>query len=132
MDAILTQSAPQPIGPYSQAVRKGDAIYLSGQIPLDPKTGKLVENSIAAQTDQVLRNLAAVLSAAGSAWSQVCRVTVYLTDLDDFAEFNAVYERALQGARPARSTVQVAALPLGARIEIDAISVVKVGAGRCD
>jgi 2-iminobutanoate/2-iminopropanoate deaminase len=112
------------VGPYSQAVVHQGVVYLSGQIPIDPATGKLEGGGIEQQTGRVLSNLAAVLAAAGSSWAGVLRVSVYLTDIADFPAFNAVYERVLGGARPARSTVQVAALPLGARIEIDAIAAV--------
>jgi 2-iminobutanoate/2-iminopropanoate deaminase len=100
----------------------GDLVFLSGQIPLDPQTGQLLGSSIEEQTEQVLRNLEAVLRAAGAGWQSVLRVTVYMTRLDEFARFNGIYERMLQGAKPARSTVQVSALPLGAKLEIDAIA----------
>jgi 2-iminobutanoate/2-iminopropanoate deaminase len=112
------------VGPYSQAVVHGGLAYLSGQVPLDPATGKLVGATIEEQTRRVLANLAAVLAAAGTSWGRVLRVTVYLADLADFAAFNRVYAEVLGSARPARSTFQVAALPLGARIEIDAIAAV--------
>jgi 2-iminobutanoate/2-iminopropanoate deaminase len=99
-------------------------VYLSGQIPLDPASGKLVGDDIEAQTERVLENLRAVLSEAGSSFSRLLRVSVFLIDMREFPRFNAVYARVLGEARPARSTVQVAALPLGARIEIDAIAAV--------
>jgi len=124
MKIIQSPDAPAPVGPYSQAVIHGGVAYLSGQVPLDPATGKLVGTTIEEQTRRVLANLAAVLSASGSGWGQVLRVTVYLADIADFAAFNRVYAEVLGGARPARSTFQVAALPLGARIEIDAIAAV--------
>ncbi len=122
MDHVLTENAPAPIGPYSQAVGYGDLVFLSGQIPLDPKTGKRHGDSIEEQAEQVLRNLESVLDAAGASWETVLRVTVYMTQLEEFSRFNAVYERMLRGAQPARSTVQVSALPLGVRLEIDAIA----------
>ena len=122
MDHVLTENAPAPIGPYSQAVGYGDLVFLSGQIPLDPETGKRHGDSIEEQAEQVLRNLESVLDAAGASWETVLRVTVYMTQLEEFSRFNAVYERMLRGAQPARSTVQVSALPLGVRLEIDAIA----------
>jgi len=121
---IESAEAPAPVGPYSQAVVHDGVAYLSGQIPLDPETGQLAGTSIEDQTEQVLRNLAAVLGAAGSGWDRVLKVTVYLIDLSEFASFNAVYQPALAGAEPARATVQVAGLPLGARVEIDAVALV--------
>ena len=124
MKQIQSPAAPAPVGPYSQAVVHGGLAYLSGQVPLDPASGKLVEGAIEEQTRRVLANLAAVLAAAGSNWSRVLRVTVYLVDIGDFPAFNRVYADTLGGARPARSTFQVAALPFGARIEIDAIAAV--------
>ena len=122
MNHVLAPDAPAPVGPYSQGIVYGDFVFLSGQIPLDPQTGQLLGGSIEEQAEQVLRNLDAVLRAAGASWQSVLRVTVYMTRLDEFARFNGVYERMLQGAKPARSTVQVSALPLGARLEIDAIA----------
>jgi 2-iminobutanoate/2-iminopropanoate deaminase len=125
MKQIQSPDAPAPVGPYAQAVVHGGIAYLSGQVPLDPASGKLVGATIEEQTRRVLANLAAVLAAAGSGWSRVLRVTVYLADIADFAAFNRVYADTLGGARPARSTFQVAALPFGARIEIDAIAAVE-------
>jgi len=122
MDQILTSDAPAPVGPYSQAVVYGDLVFVSGQIPLSPETGQVCGDSIEEQAKQVLRNLAAVLQAAGASWRSVLRVTVYMTQLEDFARFNSVYENALGGAKPARATVQVSALPLGVKLEIDAIA----------
>jgi 2-iminobutanoate/2-iminopropanoate deaminase len=121
---ILSASAPAPVGPYSQAICHEGLVYLSGQIPLDPATGKLVGDEIEAQTERVLENLRAVLTEAGSGFEKLLRVSVFLMDMREFPRFNAVYARMLGEARPARSTVQVAALPLGARIEIDAIAAV--------
>lgn len=123
MQAVSTGDAPAPVGPYSQAIVHGGLVYASGQIPLDPRSGALVEGGIEAQTEQVLANLAAVLRAAGSGLDRVLRTTIYVTDLSLFARVNAVYARAFDGEpAPARATVQVAALPLGAAIEIDAIA----------
>lgn len=123
MKAVSTGDAPAPVGPYSQAIVHGGLVYASGQIPLDPRSGALVEGEIEAQTERVLENLAAVLSAAGSGLDRVLRTTIYVTDLALFARVNAVYARAFSGdPPPARATVQVAALPLGAQIEIDAIA----------
>ena len=123
MREVRTDAAPKPVGPYSQAIVHGGLAFASGQVPLDPSTGKLVEGEIEAETEQVLENLAAVLEAAGSSLARVLRTTVYLTDLSLFARMNAVYARHFTGdPKPARSTIQAAALPLGARIEIDVIA----------
>ena len=120
---VRTDAAPAPVGPYSQAVALDKLIFVSGQIPLDPATGKLVEGEIEVQAERVLENLAAVLAAAGSSLDRVVRTTVYLVDLTLFPRVNAVYARHFTGApAPARSTIQAAALPLGAAIEIDAIA----------
>ncbi len=121
-EAVLTSGAPAPIGPYSQAVRSGKELFCSGQIPLDPQTGELVAGDIGAQTQRVLDNLQAVLREAGFDYGDVVKTTIYLIDMQDFAAVNAVYERAFGAAKPARSTVAVAGLPRGARVEIDAIA----------
>ncbi|HEY8427952.1 MAG TPA: Rid family detoxifying hydrolase [Sandaracinaceae bacterium] len=125
--AISTSDAPAAIGPYSQAVRYGDLVFLSGQIPLDPKTGELVGGDDAgAQAEQVMNNLAAVLAAAGTSFAKVLKTTIFLTDLRDFAAVNAVYAKRFAGAPPpARATVQVAALPRGAKVEIEMIAAVR-------
>lgn len=125
MRLVETASAPLPVGPYSQALVHGKLVFASGQIPLDPATGKLVTGEIEAQAERVLLNLRAVLEAAGSGMEQVLRATVYVTDLSLFARVNAVYGRFFAKPHPARATVQVAALPLGALIEIDAIAALK-------
>lgn len=122
MKAISTPDAPAAIGPYSQAIRSGDLVFLSGQIPLDPKTGAMVEGSIAAQTERVLDNLAAVLAAAGCGFADVVRTTIFLVDLGDFQVVNETYAKRFGATPPARATVQVSALPKGARVEIDAIA----------
>ena len=120
--AIRTDDAPAAIGPYSQAIQSGGFVFTAGQIALDPRTGTLVAGDIAAQTEQVLANLEAVLRTAGGGWANVVKTTVYLADLNDFPVVNEIYGRALGDARPARSTVQVAALPRGALVEIDAVA----------
>ena len=122
-EEIRSADAPAPVGPYAQAVAVGEWVFASGQIPLHPESGELVAGEIEAQTERVLDNLAAVLEAAGSSLARVVRTTVYLTDLSLFARMNAVYARRFGGSPlPARSTVQAAALPRGAAVEIDAIA----------
>jgi reactive intermediate/imine deaminase len=120
---IHTEQAPKAIGPYSQAVRVGDTIYFSGQIPLDPATGELVGGDIGAQTRRVFDNLTAVCVAAGGSLADIVRVGIFLTDLGDFAAVNAVMADYCKQPYPARSTVQVSALPRGAHVEIDAVMV---------
>jgi 2-iminobutanoate/2-iminopropanoate deaminase len=122
MNAISTLDAPAAIGPYSQAIRSGDLVFLSGQVPIDPKTGELVAGDIAVQTERVLDNLGAVLAAAGSGFGDVVKTTIYLVDLGDFQIVNQTYAKRFTAAPPARATVQVSALPKGARVEIDAIA----------
>jgi 2-iminobutanoate/2-iminopropanoate deaminase len=119
---IKTEHAPGAIGPYSQAVRAGGFIFLSGQIPTDPQTGAFVEGGIAEQTEQVLKNLAAVLEAAGASLDSVVKTTVFLADMNDFTAMNEVYARFFPNNPPARSTVEAARLPRDARVEIDAIA----------
>ena len=115
--------APRPIGPYSAATEINGMVFLSGQVPVDPQTSKLVGDSIEAQTEQVMKNLSAVLTHLGLGFGNVARSGIFLTSLSDFQSVNAIYERHLQGAKPARATVQVAALPLGARVEIEMIAI---------
>jgi 2-iminobutanoate/2-iminopropanoate deaminase len=122
MKAISTADAPAAIGPYSQAIHAGELLFLSGQIPIDPKTGELVKGDITVETERVLDNLAAVLAAGGASFAGVVKTTIYLVDLGDFQAVNAAYARRFTSAPPARATVQVAALPKGARVEIDAIA----------
>ncbi len=123
-DVIQTDKAPKAIGPYSQAVVSGTGtVYLSGQIPLDPATMELVAGDVSAQTEQVMKNLAAVLAAAGCSFEHVVRCGIFLTDLADFGKVNEVYARYFPSNPPARSTVQVVALPRGAKVEIDCIAV---------
>ena len=119
---IETDHAASAIGPYSQAIRVGQLLFISGQIALDPSTGKLVGTDIGHQTHRVMRSIGAILDAAGGSFDDVARMTVFLADLGDFAAMNAVYETYVGSPGPARSTVQVAGLPKGARVEIDAIA----------
>jgi reactive intermediate/imine deaminase len=120
---IHTDNAPRAIGPYSQAVRAGTTVYLSGQIPLDPATGELVAGDITAQTRRVFDNLVAVAQAAGGSLSQIVRVGIYVTDLANFAAVNAVMAEYFQPPYPARSTIEVSALPKAAQVEVDAVMV---------
>lgn len=119
---ILTEQAPAPIGPYSQAVFVGDLLFVSGQIPLDPRSGMLTGATVAEQAGQALANLGAILAAAGLTMASLVKTTVFITDMSQFAAFNAVYEAVLSGSRPARSVVEVAALPKGALVEIEAVA----------
>lgn len=125
MKAISTPQAPAAIGPYSQAIQSGDLLFLSGQVPIDPATGDLVVGDIGVQTERVLDNLGAVLAAAGCTFGDVVKTTIYLVDLGDFQVVNQTYAKRFAAAPPARATVQVSALPKGARVEIDAIARVK-------
>ncbi len=121
-DVISTPTAPSAIGPYSQAIRCGSLIFVSGQIPVEAATGQMVAGEIAAQTEQVMKNLAAILEAAGSGLAKVLKTTVYLRDLGDFGRMNEVYARFFDAQPPARATVQVARLPRDAAVEIDLIA----------
>jgi 2-iminobutanoate/2-iminopropanoate deaminase len=123
--AISTPLAPAAIGPYSQAIRCGNLVFLSGQIPLDPQTGHIVEGDAAVQTARVLQNLSAILEAAGSSLGQVVKTTVYLKDLSDFGMMNEVYARFFDDTPPARATVEVARLPRNVSVEIDLIAEVE-------
>ena len=120
--AISTTSAPAAIGPYSQAVRVGDFVFTSGQIALHPKTGEIVMGGVEAETRQVLKNLTELLAAGGATWADVAKTTIFLADLADFSIVNRLYGEVAATPAPARSTVQVAALPRGARVEIEAIA----------
>lgn len=120
-NALHTDHAPAAIGPYSQAVRAGNTVYLSGQIPLDPATGQLVTGDITIEARRVFDNLQAVCIAAGGSLDNIVRIGIYLTDLADFAAVNAVMAEAFAAPYPARSTIQVSALPRGARVEVDAV-----------
>lgn len=119
---VATKSAPAAIGPYSQAIAAGGFVFASGQIPLDPQTGVLVTGGVVEQTEQVMRNLAAVLEAAGTSLDRVVKTTVFLADMEDFAAMNEVYGRHFNVAPPARATVQAARLPRDARVEIEVIA----------
>ena len=122
MTVVSTEKAPKAIGPYSQAIVSGDLIFTSGQIPLDPATQQMVTGDIRAQTERVMENLAAVLAAAGTGFEKVVKATIFVVDLNDFATVNEIYGKRFPQDPPARSTVQVAALPKGARVEIDLIA----------
>lgn len=119
---VQTDKAPKAIGPYSQAIKAGGLVYLSGQIPLDPETMQIVEGDVRQQTERVLKNLKAVLEAAGSSLGKVVKTTVFLKDLSDFVAMNEVYGSFFQDAPPARSTVEVARLPRDVKVEIDVIA----------
>jgi 2-iminobutanoate/2-iminopropanoate deaminase len=119
---VATKDAPQPIGPYSQAIKAGGFVFASGQIALDPATGKLIEGDIKAQTERVLKNLSAVLAGAGSSMDRVVRTTVFLKNISDFSAMNEVYGKVFVNAPPARSTVQAAGLPRDALLEIDVVA----------
>ncbi|MGB6984674.1 MAG: RidA family protein [Candidatus Aquilonibacter sp.] len=121
-ELVQTDGAPAPIGPYSQAVRSRKTLYCSGQIALDPASGNLVDGDAATQTEQVMKNLGAVLREAGYDYADVVKTTIFLIDMNDFAAVNAVYGRTFDATKPARSTVAVAGLPRGARVEIDCIA----------
>jgi len=122
-EIIATDQAPRAIGPYSQAVRAGNLVFASGQIPIDPATGEFVPGGIPEQTEQVLRNLTAVFAAAGLTMNQIVKTTVFLADMDDFAAMNEVYAKFFVENPPARATVQAARLPRDAKVEIEAIAV---------
>jgi 2-iminobutanoate/2-iminopropanoate deaminase len=125
-EIVSTEKAPKAIGPYSQAVKAGGMVFCSGQIPLDPATGEMVgAGDVGAQTERVMQNLAAVLAAAGATFAAVVKTTIFLADLQDFATVNQIYGRYFPTAPPARATVQVAGLPKGALVEIEAIATVE-------
>jgi 2-iminobutanoate/2-iminopropanoate deaminase len=124
-EPLSTPNAPAAIGPYSQAIRAGDFLFVSGQIPLDPATGTLIQGDIAEQTHRVLRNLAAILEAAGASFHHVVKTTVYLADMSEFAAMNEIYGTYFPAPAPARATVQAARLPRDVRVEIDLIAYLK-------
>lgn len=124
-EIISTDQAPAAVGPYSQAVRVGNFVYTAGQIPLDPATGQLVGKEIEAQTRQVMENLTRILEAAGSSLEKVVKTTIFVTDMNEFATINQTYGSFFSDDPPARSTVEVAALPLGAQIEIEAVAILE-------
>jgi 2-iminobutanoate/2-iminopropanoate deaminase len=121
--AVTSAGAPTAIGPYSPAIRAGNLLFVSGQVPIDPATGAIVDGDIAAQTDRVMKNLVALLAAAGASFEPVVRTTVFLADMNEFAAMNDVYGRYVVDPPPARATVQVARLPRDVRVEIDLIAV---------
>ena len=122
---VSTKNAPSAIGPYSQAIRAGDLLFVSGQIPIDPSTGKLIEDvTIQAQTRRVMENLIAIVSASGGSVENIVRTTVFLRNIDDFADMNAIYGEYFKTEPPARSTIQAARLPRDVAIEIDCIAVI--------
>ncbi len=123
-ETISTEKAPGAIGPYSQAVKAGNMVFCSGQIPIDPTTGEFVSNNVAEQTHQVLTNLSAVLEAAGTSLNNVVKTTVFLADMDDFTAMNEIYAEFFNDNKPARATVQAARLPRDARVEIDCIAII--------
>jgi 2-iminobutanoate/2-iminopropanoate deaminase len=124
MEIVATENAPGAIGPYSQAVKAGGMVFCSGQIPIDIATGEFVSDSVAEQTEQVLKNLSAVLEAAGTSLNNVVKTTVFLADMNDFAAMNEIYAKYFSENKPARATVQAARLPRDARVEIDCIAVI--------
>ena len=125
MRVIATKTAPAAIGPYSQAVQASGFIFLSGQIPIDPGTGQMIQGDIAAQTERVLDNLGAILTASGCTFAHVVKTTIYLADMNDYQSVNEIYAKRFPQNAPARSAVQAAALPRGARVEIDCIARLK-------
>jgi 2-iminobutanoate/2-iminopropanoate deaminase len=120
--AVSTPSAPKAIGPYSQAIRAGSLLFVSGQVPIDPATGQIIDGDIAAQTHRVFQNIGEILRAGGSSFDHVVRTTVFLADMDDFAAMNEAYGTYFKAPAPARATVQVSRLPRDARVEIDVIA----------
>jgi 2-iminobutanoate/2-iminopropanoate deaminase len=120
--SVVSECAPAPIGPYSQAVRSGKTLYCSGQIALDPASGNLIDGDVSAQAEQVMKNLGAVLEAAGYDYGDVVKTTIFLVEMSDFAAVNAIYGKYFDASKPARSTVAVAGLPRNARVEIDCIA----------
>src|SRR5216684_7424566 len=123
-DAVSTSNAPKAIGPYSQAIKTNGFVFISGQVPFDPATGNLIEGGIEQQTEQVLKNLSAILAAAGSSWEKVVKTTVFLKNMSEFGQMNGIYEKFCKNAPPARSTVEVARLPKDVAVEIDVIALV--------
>jgi 2-iminobutanoate/2-iminopropanoate deaminase len=122
LSAVSTGSAPKALGPYSQGIRAGQFLFVSGQVPIDPATGDLVQGSIAEQTRRVLQNIGEILKAGGASYAQVVRTTVYLSDLGDFAAMNEVYATFFPAPQPARTTIQAGRLPRDCRIEVDVIA----------
>lgn len=123
-EIVSTDQAPGAIGPYSQAIKAGNFVFVSGQIPIDPQTGEFVSGAVSEQSEQVLKNLSAVLEAAGSSLNNVVKTTVFLADMNDFAAMNEVYARFFSENKPARATVEAARLPRDAKVEIECIALV--------
>ena len=124
-EAVYTDRAPRPVGPYSQGILSGELLFISGQIPLDPETGKLVNGSFEDKVRRVMENIKAIVEAAGGSMDDIVKVTVYLRDITRFSEFNKVYSEYFKGVPPARVVVEVSNLPLGAELEVEAIAVIK-------
>jgi 2-iminobutanoate/2-iminopropanoate deaminase len=122
IEAIFTDQAPRPVGPYSQAIKAGDLLFISGQIPIDPKTGKLIEGPFETKVRRVLDNIKAIVEAAGGTLDNIVKVTVYIRDISLFQDFNKIYSEYFRGRPPARVVVEVSNLPLGAEIEVEAIA----------
>jgi 2-iminobutanoate/2-iminopropanoate deaminase len=122
--AVSTSAAPQAIGPYSQGIRAGSLLFVSGQVPIDPSTGNIIDGDVDAQTHRVLQNIGEILRAGGASFDNVVRTTVFLADMNDFAAMNAVYATYFSAPAPARATVQVSRLPKDARVEIDVIAAI--------
>ena len=122
IEAVFTEKAPRPVGPYSQAIRAGCFLFIAGQVPIDPATGKLVEGDFEAKARRVLENLKAIVEAAGATLDQVVKVTVYIKDISKFSEFNKIYAEYFKGVKPARAVVEVSNLPVGADLEVEAIA----------
>ncbi|MBN1755523.1 RidA family protein [bacterium] len=125
MKIVYTPNAPEPVGPYSQAIRAGSLLFLSGQIPINPMNGEIVEGDIAAQTEMVIKNLASVLKAAGATLADIAKTTVYMTNLGQFSQMNEVYNRYFKDHPPARATIEVSSLPKGVQVEIEAIAYIE-------
>ncbi len=126
-EVISTTNAPQAIGPYSQGIRAGALIFVSGQIPINPATGEVIDGDIRTQTRRVIENLKGILEAAGSSLEDIVKTTIFLTSMEDYGAVNEVYAEFFKGSRPARSTVEASRLPKGVRIEIEAIAIVNTG-----
>ncbi len=124
-EAIFTENAPRPVGPYSQAIRAGNFLFISGQIPIDPSTGKLIEGSFKDKVKRVLDNIKAIVEAAGGTLDDIVKVTVYIRDITRFSEFNEIYAEYFKGRPPARVVVEVSNLPLNAELEVEAIAYIE-------
>ena len=125
METVYTDKAPRPIGPYNQAIKAGNLVFISGQIPIDPVTGEMVQGDFKDKARRALLNVIAIVEAAGGGVRDIVKVTVYMTDLSKFSEFNKVYEEIMNGHKPARAVIGVSSLPAGAEIEVEAIAVIE-------